>query len=172
MPNTISATTGERYYSGDWDTNIAPLVKALNVGSGKMNSIDAATILRFQEYADRLIDGKLQSLYVVPLARYRIYNRSTGLSGYSGYFVLTYPGQVQEAARYLVAGLLMKAEYQQLDSNTNEAVQNYIDYAMTILEEIRAVTIRLEGQTLRPDISAFMPQGVMPFVRPEPPRTV
>jgi hypothetical protein len=66
----------------------------------------------------------------------------------------------------------MKAEYQQLDSNMNEAVQNYVDYAMTILEEIRAMSSRLEGQTLRPDVSAFMPQGVMPYVRPEPPRPI
>jgi hypothetical protein len=186
-----------------------------------------AVVQRYQEQVDRLIDGKLQGLYVCPLSRYRVYNRSFGREmgswaagatyalndiitpfssavayhcttpGVSGLtqpvwpqsgnvtdggvtwtfgsgrsFVLTYPGQVQESARYWVAGLLMKAEYQQLDSNMNEAVQNYIDYAVTTLEEIRAMTDRLEGQTLRPDISAFMPQGVMPYIRPEPPRSV
>lgn len=160
---TVSPTTGEPFYSGDWDRNIKPLIKAVNVGPGKMTTVKQRDVERFQEQVDRLIDDRLQGLYVVPLARYRVYNRT------SNQFVLTYPGRVQEAARYWVAGLIMKAEYQQLDSNVNEAVQNYIDYAITIMEEIRALTNRLEGQELRPDVSVFMPPGVMPYTRPEPP---
>jgi hypothetical protein len=161
--SSISPTTGEPFYSGDWEKHIRPLVKALSVGAGKLNTVAQADVERQQEQTDRLIDNKLQGLYVVPLSRYRVYNRT----GHT--FVLTYPGRVQEAARYLVAGLLMKAEYQQLDSNVNEAVQNYIDYGMTVLEDLRAMTDRLEGQELRPDISAFLPGGIMPYTRPEPP---
>jgi hypothetical protein len=162
----VSPTTGESFYSGDWEKQIKPLIKALNVGAGKMNTIDQASIERQQEQADRLIDNKLEALYVTPLAKQRIFNRTTNV------WVLTYPGRVQEAARYLVAGLLMKAEYQQLDSNVNEAVQNYIDYAMTILEDIRGMTDRLEGQETRADLSTFLPSGVMPRVRPTPPSVV
>jgi len=160
---TTSPTTGEPYYSGEWDTHIKPLVKALKIGGGRLSTVDAAQVQRYQEQVDRLIDNHLMPLYVVPLARYRIYNRSDDV------WVLTYPGRVQEAARYWTAGLLIKSEYQQLDSNINEAVQNYIDYALTIVEQCKAMTDRLEGQTWRGDVSRFLPPGAMPMVRPEPP---
>lgn len=162
----ISPTTGEPFYSGDWDRHIKPLVKALSVDSGKLNTVKASVIERFQEQVDRLIDNKLEALYVVPLAQQRIFNRTKNA------FILSYPGKVQEAARYWTAGLLMKAEYQQLDSNVNDAVQNYIDYAVTIVEEIRSMTDRLQGQETRGDLSVFLPSGVMPRVRPEPPSPV
>ena len=163
---TLSPTTGEPFYSGEWDKNIEPLVKALNVGAGRLNTIDASLIQRYQEQVDRMIDNNLMILYVVPLARMRIYNRT------NSNFVLTYPGRVQEAARYWVAGLLMKSEFQQMDGNLNEAVQNYVDYALTIVEQCKAMIDRLDGQEWRSDLSRFLPPGALPVVRPEPPSSV
>lgn len=165
MP-TVSPTTGEPFYSGEWDLNIKPLVRSLDVDSGRLNNVNAPLIQRYQEQVDRLIDNSLMSLYVVPLARMRVYNRSRDV------WVLTYPGKIQEAARYWVAGLLMKSEFQQVDGNTNEAVQGYIDYALTIVEQCKSMTDRLEGQEWRPDISRFLPPGAMPYVRPEPPSPI
>ena len=165
MP-TISPTTGEPFYSGEWDKNIEPLVKALNIGDGRLNTIDAALIQRYQEQVDRNIDNNLMSLYLVPLARLRIYNRTRDV------WVLTYPGRVQEAARYWVAGLLMKSEFQQMDGNINEAVQNYVDYSLTIIEQIKSMMDRLDGQEWRSDVSRFLPPGALPMVRPEPPSPV
>lgn len=165
MPTT-SPTTGEPYYSGEWDKNIEPLVKALKIGGGRLSTVNAAVVQRYQEQVDRLIDNQIMSLYVVPLSRMRIYNRK------NNNYVLTYPGRIQEAARYWVAGLLMKSEYQQLDANTNEAVQNYIDYALTIIEQCKSMTDRLEGQRWRADVSRFLPPGAIPMVRPEYPNSV
>jgi hypothetical protein len=165
MP-TISPTTGESYYSGEWDTNIKPLVKALKVGGGRLNTVDAAVLQRYQEQVDRLIDNQLMSLYVTPLVKMRIYNRTEDV------FVLTYPGRVQEAARYWVAGLLLKSEYQQLDANVNEAVQNYIDYALTLVEQCKSMTDRLEGQRWRADVSRFLPPGAIPMTRPDYPSSI
>jgi len=163
---TISPTTGEPFYSGEWDKNIEPLVKALNIGAGRLNTINSALVQRYQEQVDRMIDNQLMPLYVVPISRMRIYNRTRDV------FVLTYPGRVQEAARYWVAGLLMKSEFQQMDGNVNEAVQNYIDYALTIVEQSKSMIDRLEGQEWRSDLSRFLPPGALPIVRPEPPSSV
>jgi len=158
-----SPTTGNSFYSGDWERNIRPLIKALNIDAGKMNSIDMLSILRQQEQTDRYIDNELQALYIVPFVKYKIFNHS------SNAFVLTYPGKIAEAARYHCAGLILKTEFQQVESNTNEEVQSYLDYALTILQEIRAFTYRLEGQQVKPDISLFLPPTAMPLTRPEPP---
>jgi hypothetical protein len=163
---SVSPTTGEPFYSGEWDRNIQPLVKALNIGGGRLSTVDQKVVQRYQEQVDRLIDNMLMPLYDVPLSRLRIYNRG------SASFVLTYPGRIQEAARYWVAGLLMRSEFQNVGPNVNEAVQGYIDYAQTIVEQSKSMTDRLEGQRWRVDVSRFLPPGAMPMVRPEPPSAI
>lgn len=161
--SSISPSTGEPFYSGDWKKDVSSLIKAVNVGDGIMNTVSMVNVEQIQEEVDRLIDSQLQSLYKVPFSRLKIYNYQTNI------FERKFPGKLAEVAKYWTAALIMKNEFQQVDGNINESVQNYLDYAQRLIAEIKSHTERLEGQEWRADLSVFMPPNVMPIIRQEPP---
>ena len=166
MANNISPSTGQPYYSGDWEQDIKHLIKSTNVGEGIMNTVNMTEVTKYQEQVDRLIDAQLQALYKTPFKQLKVFNYEVDD------FVRIFPGKLVEIATYWTAGLVLKSEFQQQEPSVTEYVQNYMDYAMRMLAEIRAATERMEGQEWRAEISVFMPPNVMPLVRPEPPSTL
>jgi len=72
MANNISPSTGQPYYSGDWEQDIKHLIKSTNVGEGIMNTVNMTEITKYQEQVDRLIDAQLQALYKTPFKQLKV----------------------------------------------------------------------------------------------------
>jgi len=156
----LSPTTGEEYYSGDFQ-GIKDVLSVLNIGEGKLDSLNRDTINRFQERVDREIDGILQSLYLTPLVSYNQVQPN-------GNTVRVFPGDVAQAARYWTAGLVLMDQFQQLDSNLTEQAGSMIENAKQSMFAIIKYSHRIPGQDQRSNISRTMPPSMQPPSFPEP----
>lgn len=155
-----SPTTGEEFYSGDWD-DIRDVCRVLNIGDSRMAQITQEMVEDYQERTDRDIDGILGDLYQVPFVpHYQVQP--------DGSEKLVFPGDLRRAALYWAAGLLLSNEFQGLDPNTNEAVTNYLDDARRSIFQMRRYTHRIRGQEKKSHFSRTLPPTMQPPSIPEP----
>jgi hypothetical protein len=155
----ISPSTGEQYYSGPW-TAVQDVAKSLKMGEGKLASITQEMVNRYQERADREIDGELEHMYYTPIRPYNVYMPASATTK------KIFPGMVQKIALYLAAGLLLTSEFQQMEPNLLEAAQNYINDSKRELFEITKFTRRIPGQQFRHRLRTALPT-MMPGYVPE-----
>jgi hypothetical protein len=146
----ISLVTGEKYYSGDW-TEIQSVAKSLKMGEGKLAIITQELVNKFQERADRQIDGELEHMYYTPIRAYNVY--MPGINATKSVF----PGMIRKIAIYLSAGLLLTSEFQQNEPNMLESAQKYIDDAKRDLFEIVKFTRRIPGAQLKHRLKTMLP---------------
>jgi hypothetical protein len=155
-----SPTTGEDFYSGDWE-DIKAVCSVLNIGSGKLAQITQASIEYYQEMVDREIDDVLSETYHVPLRHFNQYQPD-------GTTKSLFPGSITKLARYWTAGLLLLNQFQSLDTNTNESATNYIEESRRELFKISRFQQRLLGQIFKSNISRTMPPTMQPPFQIEP----
>jgi hypothetical protein len=159
MPNDISDTTGEEYYSGSYK-DIEKIVSVLEVGRGKLSTVTMEDVNYYQEMVDREIDDVVGELYHVPL-------RAMNQCQPDGTTKRVFPGGIRRLARYWTAGLLLLNEFQGLTQNTTDQAQGYIDTSRRELFRAIRFNQRLLGQELKSNISRTMPPSMQPPDLPE-----
>lgn len=157
----ISPTTGEQFYSGDWQ-GIQDIIRVLNIGEGKMDKVNQPMVNRYQEMIDRDVDAILGEICQVPL-------RAMNQVQPDGTTKRVFPGDVRRAAKYWTAGQLLTAEFQQLEQNmTDQSVQMIMD-ARRQLYDMARFTHRIPGQRRKSNISRTLPAHIQPPQLPESP---
>ena len=156
----ISSTTGEQYYSGDWD-DIKEILRVLNMDDGKLAQLTQPIVNNFQETVDRQMDGVLEDTYHVPLVAMNIVRPSDGTT------VRSFPGAVRRAARYWTGGLLLLTEFQSLDQNMTDQAQEYVTDAKKEVFAMKRFTHRIRGQQFKSHFSRTMPPNMQPPSIPE-----
>ena len=160
MPNAVSPTTGEEYYSGTVD-DIKKILAAMDIGEGKLARFGEEQVACYQETVDRNIDDILGELYHVPL----LYVNQCQPDGTTKKII---PGSVRMAAQWWVAGLILKNQFQQLAQNSTDQSEQYIQKARRDIYAIIRYTHRLYGQRRKSHISRTLPPGMQPPSFPEP----
>ena len=61
-----SPTTGDEYYSGDWE-DIQMVLRVLDIDEGKLATLTQGDVNKYQEMIDRDIDAMLEDVYHTPL---------------------------------------------------------------------------------------------------------
>ena len=157
---SISPTTNEEYYSGDW-TDIKDICRVLNISSENLSLVTQPAVERYMEMVDRAIDGTLEQQYYTPL-RYTWLTRSDGVE------VPLFPGKIRKLARYWSAGLLLNTEFQQLLSNISEQATAYVETSQKELFNMLQLNQRIPGQIWKSSVGPTMIPGLQPVVPPEP----
>ena len=156
----LSPTTGEEYYSGDWQ-DIKDVLRVLNMDDGKLARVTQPMVNRFQETVDRQIDGVLEDVVHVPLRAVNIVRPSDGTT------VRSFPGAVRRAARYWTAGLLLLTEFQNLEQNMTDQAQEYVTDARREVFQMKRFTHRIRGQEFKSHFSRTIPPNFQPPSIPE-----
>jgi len=157
----ISPTTGETYYSGDWE-QVKDVLRVLNMDDGKLARVTQPMVNRFQETTDRDIDGILEDTYHLPIRSINQIRPSDGAT------VLTFPGDVRRCARYWCGGLLLLTEFQNLEQNMTDQAQAYVDDARRQVFQMKRFTHRIHGQEFKSQFSRTIPPNFQPPSIPEP----
>ena len=154
-----SSTTGEPFYSGDWQ-GIQDVLRVLDLGEGKMAKVTEPMVNRYQEIADREVDAILNEVYHCPI---RAMNRVQP----NGALKRVFPGDVQRAAKYWTAGLILLSEFQQLAQNITDQANLFIEDARKQLYAMKRFTHRIPGQERKSHISRTVPPNFQPASIPE-----
>jgi len=157
--NSISPTTGEMWYSGDW-VGIKNILRVLNIGEGKIASISQEAMERHQETVDREIDAILEPLYHVPL-------RAMNQVQPDGATKRVFPGDIRRLAQYWVAGLMLMSEFQQLSQNVTDQSSAFIEDARKSLFAIVRNNHRIPGQEKKAGLGRTCPPSMQPASIPE-----
>jgi len=155
----LSSTTGEEYYSGEWD-NIQNVCRVLDIGEGRLAKVTMSLVNFYQEMIDREIDGVLGELYHVPL-------RSVNQAQPDGETRRVFPGQIRRLAIYWSAGYLLQNEFQNLASNVTDQAVEYINTSRRSLYSLMRFNTRLWGQEFKSNMSRTLPPTMQPPDLPE-----
>jgi hypothetical protein len=158
MSENISPTTGEIFYSGEWE-RIRDLLRVLNIGPGILNTITSEMVNRYQEMVDRDIDAILSARYHTPII-------AVNKKQPDGVVRRIFPGDIVAGARYWTAGLLLSNEFQQLEQNTQEQVEGYIETGRRKVITIARSTHTIPGQELKGSYTRTMPPNLQPLPPP------
>jgi len=150
----LSPTTGEQFYSGNWNA-IQDILRVLNIGEGKMDRVTQPLVNNYQEMVDREIDGILGELYHTPL-------RAMNQVQPSGATKRVFPGDVTSLARYWTAGLLLLNEFQQLAQNVTDQATSYIDESKKKAYALKRYCHRMLGQERKSNLSRTCPPSLQP----------
>ena len=154
-----SPTTGQPYYSGDHKV-IAAILSSIKIGDGKAVSMHREDVNRYQERADREIDGMLSGLYHVPFRPHYEIKRSGG-------YAMVFPGDLAQAAAYYTSALIIMQEYQGISTNSNEQVQGLITKSEGMLFNLKRNTHWIPGQERKSHVSRTMPTAWQPAFTPQ-----
>lgn len=150
----ISPTTGCVFYSGPW-TTIQDALAVLKIGNAKLDSLTVEVVNRFQELADREIDGILNDLYHTPFMPKQQMMPN-------GKYVESFPGDLRQAAIYYTSGLLMASEFQGVQSNINEQTNVILDKARDMVYALRRNTHWIPLSERKSNVSRTMPTTWQP----------
>ncbi len=156
----ISDTTGEVYYSGDWQ-DIKEITRQLKIGEGKLSQVNEESVAYYQEMVDREIDQMCQELYYVPLTTY---NQTQP----DGTVVKIFPGNIRRLARYWTAGLMVQSEFQGIAQNASEQAISYLEDSKRELLKTILFNMRIYGQVYKSNVSRTYPPQFQPGKFPEP----
>ena len=126
-------------------------VRQIGVGSDRSSTVTPATVSYYQQFADSFINGRLSSIYVMPLLQL---NRPS-LSG------LSYPDPIPEIARRLTASYLVLDVFTEIEPNVTSNAQAQMAIAENELQKISNPDYFLEGQIRKP-----RNPGSNPFTEP------
>ena len=155
----ISETTGEEFYSGDWE-KVKMVLSVLNIEEGKIATITQPTVNNYQEMVDREVDAILEDTYHVPL-------RAMNQMQPDGVTRRVFPGDVRRYTRYWAASLLLLNEFQQLAQNTNEQATTYIEDSRRQIYAMKRFTHRIPGMERKSHLSRTVPPNFQPPFLPE-----
>ena len=161
MPHEIQINpiTQQEYYCGSWQ-DIRQLCKVLNIGQGKAQKLKPQTVYYYMQQVEQLIDGYLQQYYFVPI---RPYN----LTMPNGKVKKIFPGRLRVCAQQWAAGLLLKSEFQDLDQNTNQAAQSYIQFARKEIHQMTLYNQRIPFQTYKSGWGRTALPNIQPGLPPQ-----
>lgn len=154
MAVSVSTQTGELAYSGAW-TSVQEILRVLNIGEGKLAKVTETLVEHYQEMVDRDIDAILGELYQIPL-------RAMNQIQPDGTTKRVFPGDVQRAARYWTAGLLLLNEFQALEQNATDQASQYIQDAQKQIYAMAKPSHKLYGQRRKSGMSRTMPPNFQP----------
>ena len=161
MASDISSVTGEQFYSGTF-LSMIELMRTLDIGEGKMSRITQVVVNRFQENTDRAIDAILQEVVATPL-------RAMNQVQPDGTTKRVFPGDVRWAARYWTAGVLLLAEFQQLEQNLTDQCTAMIEDAKKQIFAMTKPSHFVPGQRRKSNLSKTCPPNLQPPDFPENP---
>lgn len=154
MASDISPTTGEEFYSGDWQ-DIQDELRILDLGEGKMSKVSQPLVNRHQETIDREADGILSECYQTPL-------RATNQVQPDGTTKRVFPGDLRHAVMFMVVGHILLTEFQQLEPNVTEQATAWITDGKQKIYAMTAYSHRIPGQRRKSNISRTMPPNMQP----------
>ena len=158
----INPRTGQEYYARHFQ-DIVNIARVLNIGGGRLQKLTPDLVRYYMDMVEQSIDGYLEEYYFTPI---RLYN----LVMPDGTLKKVFPGKLRRLAQYWTAGLLLTSEFQQLDSNTNELLNSYMDDSRAELFQFTSFEQRIPGALWRSGISRTMPPTMQPPKPPEQPR--
>jgi hypothetical protein len=135
------------FYS-DPATDIVLLARQVGIGSGKVDSMSFDKLKKYQADVDNLLNGRLRSLYRVPLQKIT--------SGNS-----PFPGAIQVIAQRLVLKMLLSDVYSEVEPNASGNIDRQATMAQEDLSLILNKNILLGGQRLK-----AQNYGSSPFTEP------
>lgn len=159
-PTQINKRTGQQYYAGS-AKDVQQLCRVLNIGDGKAQQITTDTVRHYMDMAELLIDGYLQQYYFTPI---RPYNHMMP----SGNVEKIFPGRVRVCAQQWAAGLLMQSQFQQLDANTNQAVNKLLQDAKKQIHQMNLYNQRIPGQLYKSGWGRTAIPTMQPGIPPQP----
>jgi hypothetical protein len=136
-------------------------LRVLDLGEGKMSKVNQPMVNRYQEQVDRQVDAMLSEVYQTPL-------RAMNQIQPSGLTKRVMPGDIVWAARYWTAGVLLLAEFQQLEQNLTDQAQAMVEDAKREVFTMTRPQHRVPGQRKKSNISRTMPPNIQPPDLPEP----
>ncbi len=151
--------TGQEYYCKD-PASISAICKVLNLDGGRLQQITDSSIEIYMDMVEQNIDSRLSEYYFTPI---RFYNATMP----NGNVVKQFPGRIRRIAQYWAAGLLLQSEFQQLETNTSQAAQSYIDDAMKEIHQITTFNQRIEGQVNKSSLGKTFLPNMQPGLSPE-----
>lgn len=155
----INPITQQEYYCGSWQ-DIRQLCRVLNIGQGKAQKLKPQVVYYYMQQVQQLIDGYLQQYYFVPI---RPYN----LTMPNGKVKKVFPGRLRVCAQQWAAGLLLKSQFQDLDQNTNQAAESYIQYARKQIHQMTLYNQRIPFQIYKSGWGRTALPGMQPGLPPE-----
>ena len=159
MALDVSPTTGEQFYSGDWE-KIKDVLRILDLGEGKMSQVNQPMVNRHQETVDREIDAILEDTNRTPfLAMNKVQPNGTTKA--------VFPGDLVRCARWWTAGVILQAEFQQLENNMTDQATEVITSARRQLFAMKRFTHRIPGQQRKSHLSHTLPPNLHPPAIPE-----
>lgn len=145
------------FYSGIQEDIQRILQTTVQIGTGKADALSTPDLEGFQKDADSVIDGHLSPTFFTPLVKIT----RAGVS--------FFPHPIPYIASRLVAGMIIKAVYSQIEPNTTEIDEDYTGTAMRELRELHAGVLKgtrhLEGQRLRAR-NRFVNPAIAPLEQP------
>ena len=155
----INARTGQEYYCGKVE-DISLICKVLNLDGGRLQQVTNDVIYSYMDMVEQMIDGYLAEYYFTPIRPYNIKMPD-------GHNELQFPGRLRRAAQYWAAGLLLTSEFQQLDTNSNEVANNYIEDARKEIHQIVTFNQRIPGQRTKSSWGKTMSPNMQPGLQAE-----
>lgn len=156
----INPRTGQEYYCGSVK-DIQQLCRVLNIGDGKAQRINTDVVRHYMDMAQMLIDGYLQQYYFTPI---RPYNQAMP----NGRIVKMFPGRVRICAQQWAAGLLLQSQFQQLQTNTNQAANKFIQDARKQIHQMNLYNQRIPGQIYKSGWGRTAIPTMQPGIPPQP----
>lgn len=158
----INPVTQQEYYAGSWK-DIAQLCKTLNItiGTGKAQRITPDIVRLYMQQAQDLANGYLQQYYFLPI---QPYNQVMP----NGKTKSVFPGRLRVACQQLAAGLLLKSQFQDLDQNTNNSAESYVEYARKQLHQMCLFSQRLPANVYKSGWGKTAIPNLQPGIPPEP----
>jgi len=157
-----SKVTGQEFYSGTSD-DVKRMAKQIQLETGEVvedipvGNVDVPDINAHQERVDRMLDGRLGSMYQTPFYAYYVGAKRE---------VTVFPGVLREIAILLAAVRVLMSQLYDVNPQQSDALQQYTDRAERMLNEILSDSHRIEGAT-RKARSRTEPPNMTPMKTPE-----
>lgn len=158
----INPITEQQYYAGSWK-DIAELCKTLNIsiGSGKAQKISVDVVHMYMQQAQDLANGYLHEYYYLPI-------QPMNQVMPNGKIKAVFPGRLRVATQQLAAGLMLQAQFQDLDQNQNAASEKYIQYARKQLHSMSLYNQRLNQSMYKSGWGKTAIPTMQPGIPPQP----
>ena len=159
MPDEINPKTGSVWYAGSYN-DIQKICKVLNLGGGRLQTITPDLVYFYMDMTENAIDSMLEECYFTPI---RPYSQVMP----DGSIKQIFPGGLRRLSQYWTSAMLIQGEFQQLDTNTNETVNSYVDESRREIYRYTLYNQRLPGQVYKSNWSRTLSPTMQPGLPPE-----
>ena len=145
---------GGEFYSG-FESDVLLLCKSLKISDGRLAQVTPSKIRHYQRLVDNAIDGYLSEYYFTPIRKYNQVDRD-------GHVGKVFPGKLRLMALQWTVGLMMQAEFQNLEPNQNEQAVRFQEDAMREMQQLTLFNMRIPGQRNKSALSKTFPPNMQP----------